>query len=281
MAHLIVFFNYCIMAGMRRSILVIGTFVLSIYVYGEDVAGVLSMPEMPPLLAVPSVSSIDEPMAGRKVFMDRVWKTATSGNHREYQNGHTPSSSSVMSPLPPSSPSIANDDARGAADREALDTLHKTLSAKVGDTSAKSEEATAKVESVSVERSNATNTILRFMVNGNDVRAMCRNVHISDMEKDGSFLLTGQRRYWVGNSGKIEAFYMMFKANESEEGRYDVRCSVTQDEINPASFLYRLSMEMGLCATRCGNLVALRDNGKDITADLLLDIGGVHLYEGQ
>lgn len=117
--------------------------------------------------------------------------------------------------------------------------------------------------------------ILRFIVNGNNLLDSCRTVYFSQKEIDGSFLLTGDRKYSSDNKSRDETFYLLFKAdgNCGTCAGYDVEPKLVQDYKNENSFLYRLSKKHNLKAEKTGNLVALRCTDSDYNMDLLLDIG--------
>ncbi|MBQ5998924.1 MAG: hypothetical protein IJL70_05580 [Treponema sp.] len=117
--------------------------------------------------------------------------------------------------------------------------------------------------------------ILRFVVNGRNLLDTCRTVFFSNKEYDGSFLLTGDRKYDSNGKSREETFYLLFKAdgNCGSEAGFDVEPSVVQDYKNEHSYLYQLSEKHNLKAEKTGNLVALRCNEAAWNMDLLLDIG--------
>lgn len=116
--------------------------------------------------------------------------------------------------------------------------------------------------------------ILRFKINGYDIKDSLTTVYFSQMENDGSFLLTADRRYVADKKIRNETFYFLFKT-ESNTGSlvtYEVCPSLTQDNTNENSFLYKLSKQKKITATKTGNLVIMHVDSKDCTADLLLDL---------
>lgn len=119
-------------------------------------------------------------------------------------------------------------------------------------------------------------TILRFLINGYDVRATCRTIYFSDRSTDGTFLLTGDRKYISDGKTRTETFYLLFKADGSRGfcTDYDVQPAVIQDAQNIYSFLYQLSQKKKLTATKTGNLVTMRVTEPSWNMDLLLDITG-------
>lgn len=117
--------------------------------------------------------------------------------------------------------------------------------------------------------------ILRFFVNGSNLLDTCRTVYFSKKEQDGSFLLTGDRKYSADNKSRDETFYLLFKAdgNCGTTAGYDVEPKVIQDYKNEYSYLYQLSKKHNLKAEKTGNLVALRCQEPAWNMDLLIDIG--------
>ncbi|MDE5897941.1 MAG: hypothetical protein K2H09_01555, partial [Treponemataceae bacterium] len=117
--------------------------------------------------------------------------------------------------------------------------------------------------------------ILRFVVNGYDVLATCREVYFSSRENDGTFLLTGDRKYLSDGRTRDETFYLLFHADGAcgAAAGYDVQPAVVQDYPNEYSFLYQLAQRNGLKADKTGNLVSMRVNSADWNMDLLLDTG--------
>ncbi|MDE5798145.1 MAG: hypothetical protein K2H73_03890 [Treponemataceae bacterium] len=122
----------------------------------------------------------------------------------------------------------------------------------------------------------ANRRILRFVVNGYDVLATCRDVYFSVPETDGSFLLTGDRKYLSNGANRSETFHLLFAAKAAENGfaQYGVTAAVTQDYTNEYSFLYQLAERQPLTAQRTGNFVSLRVNDPDWKLDLLIALDG-------
>ena len=123
--------------------------------------------------------------------------------------------------------------------------------------------------------SSARPGILRFIVNGYDVLSSCRTVYFSDVGKDGTFLLTGDRTYTANGQKRMETFYLLFRpaGNAGFSTQYKVECSVVQDYTNTHSFMYRLASLGNLSAVKTGNLVSLRTSDRNCRVDLLIDIG--------
>lgn len=118
-------------------------------------------------------------------------------------------------------------------------------------------------------------SILRFYVNGCNILDTMRTVYFSKKENDGSFLLTGDRRYTSDNKNREETFYLLFRAdgNCGTSAGYYVEPQVIQDYKNEYSFLYQLSRKPELKAEKTGNLVSVKYVSADWNMDLLLDIG--------
>lgn len=126
------------------------------------------------------------------------------------------------------------------------------------------------------QETTANRRILRFVVNGYDVLATCRDVYFSVPETDGSFLLTGDRKYLSNGANRSETFHLLFAAQAAENGfaQYGVTAAVTQDYTNEYSFLYQLAERQPLTAQRTGNFVSLRVNDPDWKLDLLVALDG-------
>ena len=134
------------------------------------------------------------------------------------------------------------------------------------------------------ERSEGENTfsnivkkeprILRFVVNGYDILSTCRKIYFSEEETDGTFLLTGDRKYMSENKVRSETFYFYFHAKGTENGvtKYTVTPAVSQDYENQYSYLYQLTKKNALTADRTGNLLTLRVGEGAWTMDLLLSL---------
>lgn len=116
--------------------------------------------------------------------------------------------------------------------------------------------------------------ILRFVAGNYNILPSCTAVFISQPETDGSFLLTGDRKYRSANSaaGKIygETFYFLFKA--AGGGTFNAAFTLSQQPENPDSPLYALTRASFLQAVRTGNLVTMRVLAENVQTDLLLDI---------
>lgn len=116
--------------------------------------------------------------------------------------------------------------------------------------------------------------ILRFIVNGYDILSTCKKVYFSDQESDGTFLLTGDRKYLSANKARSETFYFFFHAEGNDGGitKYKVTPAVSQDYENKYSFLYGLTQKNELEAQRTGNLITLRAGDGSWKMDLLISM---------
>ena len=116
--------------------------------------------------------------------------------------------------------------------------------------------------------------ILRFIVNGYDILSTCKKIYFSELETDGTFLLTGDRKYLSENKARNETFYFYFHAQGTDKGitKYTVTPAVSQDYENQYSYLYQLTQKNALNADRTGNLVTLRASDGNWKMDLLISL---------
>ena len=131
-------------------------------------------------------------------------------------------------------------------------------------------------ENVQVAAKKTSSGILRFRFNNYEFVSSLSDVYISSPEADGTFFVTGDRTYSFGNGQSRETFYMLFKANSTNDssplGNYSVAVSVMQDVENPNSFVYKLSKVENLTAQKTGNLASLRLNTNDLKTDILISL---------
>lgn len=146
--------------------------------------------------------------------------------------------------------------------------------------SAQSSSQPVETQSVSSTTSAATtqgsgSRLLRFKVNGYDILRTCRTVFISDVQDDGSFLVTGDRRYQSDGSTRTETFHLLFKSDSGANGikNYNAAAAVTQDYLNENSFLYQMSQREDLQAVRTGNLITMRTTDPVWKLEMLIDLG--------
>ena len=116
--------------------------------------------------------------------------------------------------------------------------------------------------------------ILRFKINGFNIADSLTDVFFSETETDGTFLLTGDRKYFVDQQVRTETFYMLFKtvASNGSTVTYKVQPSIVQDHKNESSYIYRLASVKNLTAEKTGNLVVMHFADDSLNVDLLLDI---------
>ena len=117
--------------------------------------------------------------------------------------------------------------------------------------------------------------LLRFSVNGYDILRTCRKIYISEVQLDGTFLVTGDRVYSSDGKNRAETFHILFKSSPSENrnSNYKATANVTQDYLNENSFLYQLSKFESLPAMRVGNFVSMRTEEPNWKLELLIDLG--------
>lgn len=117
--------------------------------------------------------------------------------------------------------------------------------------------------------------LLRFSVNGYDILRTCRKIYISEVQLDGTFLVTGDRVYSSDGKNRTETFHILFKTspNENETLNYKAAANVTQDYLNENSFLYQLSKFENLPAMRVGNFISMRTEEPNWKLELLIDLG--------
>ncbi|UKI55659.1 MAG: hypothetical protein L6V90_00015 [Treponema succinifaciens] len=112
-------------------------------------------------------------------------------------------------------------------------------------------------------------------MNGYDILRTCRKIYISEVQLDGTFLITGDRVYSSDGKNRTETFHILFKSSPSESGtlNYKAAANVTQDYLNENSFLYQLSKFESLPAMRVGNFVSMRTEEPNWKLELLIDLG--------
>ena len=156
-----------------------------------------------------------------------------------------------------------------------LEKLNKIAENQNEDNSTQSEGSSKKTEN-QVEEKKTSSGIIRFRLNNYEYVSSLSDVYISSPEEDGTFFVTGDRNYSVGNQKSRETFYMLFRAISQKDasilGNYSVAVSVMQDIENPNSFLYKLSSVENLIAQKTGNLASLRVNNQNIKADILISL---------
>ncbi|MCR5400211.1 MAG: hypothetical protein K6E78_01295 [Treponema sp.] len=144
-------------------------------------------------------------------------------------------------------------------------------------TGSQKSDSALKNELVACSQSGASGNpqILRFNINGTNIIDSLRTVWFSRQENDGSFLVTGDRKYYEGAKLREETFYLLFKAdgNGGSERGYNVEGKVMQDLHNENSLLYRLTQVSNLTADKTGNLITMTQNNENLRINLLIDSG--------
>ena len=136
--------------------------------------------------------------------------------------------------------------------------------------------ASASATPVSVKEKapeKAEPSVLRFLINGYSVLGSCKTIYFSKPENDGSFLLTGDRKYMADGKLREETFYFLFHATGTKNSStvYSVTPSLSQDYENTSSLFYKLCQISDLTAARTGNLVTLKYNN-GVRADVLIGL---------
>ena len=117
--------------------------------------------------------------------------------------------------------------------------------------------------------------VLRFNVNGYNILNTCRTIYVSSQNPDGSFLISGDRIYISDGKRCSETFYIYFNSRKTSQDmtKLFVTVSVDQNPANENSFLYLISQNKNLVASKTGNFVTLRNSDNDLAIDLLIDLG--------
>ncbi len=154
---------------------------------------------------------------------------------------------------------------------------NQNLIAKNEDSLQKNENSAAeKVQKTDISDSANSNSakILRFRVNSYDILKTCKKIYISKVQDDGTFLVTGDRRYLSDGKFFTETFHILFKVSQEKDGisNYSAAVLVMQDSPNQYSFLYQLSQRKNLTASRVGNLLSMKISDPNWQLDFLIDL---------
>lgn len=130
-------------------------------------------------------------------------------------------------------------------------------------------------ESIKTTAGLASASILRFSINGKDMRSNCKNILFSGIDSKGTFLVSGDCKYTQDKKSGNETFYMLFSEKGTNEGQavYTVTAAISQDFPNEKSSLYQLSKADKLIALKTGSIVSIHTNSKDVSVDMLLSLG--------
>ncbi|WP_147613499.1 hypothetical protein [Treponema pectinovorum] len=124
-----------------------------------------------------------------------------------------------------------------------------------------------------------SSSILRFLIDSNDMLPFCKTVFFSKPQSDGTFLLTGDCKYSVNGKIQTETFHLLFRATGTKNSStiYSVTSELFQNQKNTNSALYKLNETKEFEAVKTGNLVSLRSvkkvAGTGANVDLLLNLG--------
>lgn len=117
-------------------------------------------------------------------------------------------------------------------------------------------------------------SVLRFKINGYDLKNSLTETFFSDTEVDGTFLFTADRKYFADSKTCKETFYILFTAKNSKGVTvlYDVQPRIVQETKNENSYVYKFANKKNITAEKTGNLVTLHYSDDNLEADILLDI---------
>lgn len=117
-------------------------------------------------------------------------------------------------------------------------------------------------------------SILRFLINGQDFKPACKTVFFSKPETDGTFLVTGDCRYELNGKILSETFYILFRSTGTKNGsgKFTASPALSQPEKNESSFLYKICSLGELDAYKTGNLMTLKASKDGVNLDLLLSL---------
>jgi hypothetical protein len=116
-----------------------------------------------------------------------------------------------------------------------------------------SDPATAKPEKADSPRITSGGELVRLSVNGYSILPTVTTLVSSILARDGSFLITGDRRYLSSNRYRSETFYLLCRKTGKES--YRLYADVNQDEKNTYSFLYQLARKSPIEGRLTGDLI--------------------------
>lgn len=276
--------------------------IFSTFLFGAEMP---KMPSMPELSSMPEVPEISNPSLDTEFYTPGVPYTPFSKKNEQKKNVNSEDRTSVLKDGTTStdllSSLLSNDDTLTASDISLLYDSGKfsDISSLSGNVTANStnillQQVLLSLDELKAEQKKATPaekqiqeqyvqdsqnfknrvpSILRFKINGYNLKDSLTTVFFSEPEFDGSFLLTADRKYFVNQKQRTETFYLLFKASDSNGSTvtYKVQPSIVQDYKNETSFVYRMVQKKNLKAERTGNLVSLRSTD-GLNIDILLDI---------
>ena len=122
--------------------------------------------------------------------------------------------------------------------------------------SASSTSAAAKPEKAEKPHIVSGGELVRLSVNGYSLLPTVTTLVSSILARDGSFLITGDRRYFSSNRYRTETFY--FLCRKTSKDSYRLYADVNQDEKNTYSFLYQLARKSPVEGKLTGDLLVFR-----------------------
>lgn len=150
----------------------------------------------------------------------------------------------------------------------------KNSTLKTGNFGASAQNASIFTQNEALKTPQKNQSILRFLVNGQNLRPACKTVFFSEPQVDGTFLLTGDCKYQLNGKNLSETFYILFKADGATNGsnKFTATTALSQTEKNNSSYLYKISQLGELYAYKTGNLVTLKAEKDGTNLDLLLSM---------
>ena len=271
---------------MKHSAIIILICLAYLPVFAQTMPTV-SSPEMPAFSSFPKVTQSNTPAANepakntqtadktgtKSARENESYLTAASlADFTRYFSGNTGESGDIISSLLGKNSSQANNSATTNTLLQQILTQLETMQ-KEADEKPVFDSIQEKPQTFDEKPKNKAK-IIRFTANGYNLLSTCREIFSSGKSTDGSFLITGDRKYLSNNETRSETFYFLF--NKSSDKTYDVAVTVLQDSTNIYSFLYQLEGRAPLTATSIGNLVMLTINEPEWKFDLLIDIGDMN-----
>ncbi|WP_443740475.1 hypothetical protein [Treponema berlinense] len=150
----------------------------------------------------------------------------------------------------------------------------KNMTLKTGNFGVSAQNASIFAQNEALKTPQKNQSILRFLVNGQNLKPACKTVFFSEPQIDGTFLLTGDCKYQLNGKNLSETFYILFKADGATNGsnKFTATTALSQTEKNTSSYLYKISQLGELYAYKTGNLVTLKAEKDGTNLDLLLSM---------
>lgn len=121
----------------------------------------------------------------------------------------------------------------------------------------------------SLEPSLEPVSLVRCLVEGNDLLPSFGSSLTASLASDGTFLVTGDRFLVLSGMRRRETVYLLCRKTS---GGYYLSVDVSQEQENPASFFWRLSRKSPVAGERIGELVLFRSASPDLAFDVLFRI---------